>query len=176
MIQSATQATGYSLTQTTQRPDQAKADSQDLTAEQKSEVQKLKQRDREVRNHEQAHLAAGGQYITNGASYSFQQGPDGQRYAVGGEVGIDTAAEADPAATVRKMQAVRAAALAPASPSGQDRQVAAAATRQASQARAELAAEQSAPEAEEETKTAADNLPTAENNDAPPGSLIDTRA
>ena len=97
---------------------------------------------------------------------------------MGGGVGIDTSAESDPAATIRKMQAVRTAALAPASPSGQDRQVAAAASRQASSARAELAAEQAAEldAPEEETKTAADNLPTAGEKDSPPGSLVDTKA
>ncbi len=174
MIQSATQATAVSLPQNTQRPDQAKADSQELTAEQKSEVQKLKQRNREVRNHEQAHLAAGGQHITRGATYSYEQGPDGQRYAVGGEVGIDTSAESDPAATIRKMQAARAAALAPANPSGQDRQVAAAASSQAAEARAALAAEQVDPE--EKTKTAADYLPTAAEEAPLPGTLVDIRA
>ncbi|MDX2472361.1 MAG: putative metalloprotease CJM1_0395 family protein [Candidatus Krumholzibacteria bacterium] len=63
-------------TENTQRPDQAKADSQELTAEQKSEVQKLKQRNREVRNHEQAHLAAGGQHITRGALAAEQVDPE----------------------------------------------------------------------------------------------------
>jgi hypothetical protein len=48
--------------------------------------------------------------------------PDGCDYALGGEVAIDTSAIAgDPEATLRKMEQIRRAALAPANPSGQDR-------------------------------------------------------
>lgn len=111
----------------------------DLTEEEQEQVSELKSRDREVRSHEQAHLAAAGAYATGGPSYEYQQGPDGRRYAVGGEVGIDTSpVSGDPEATIQKAQQIRAAALAPASPSGQDQQVAAAATQMESQARAEL--------------------------------------
>ena len=53
-------------------------------------VSELKARDRVVRTHEMAHMAAGAGLVTRGASYTYQSGPDGQRYAVGGEVGIDT--------------------------------------------------------------------------------------
>ncbi|NLD98980.1 MAG: hypothetical protein GX640_03830 [Fibrobacter sp.] len=112
------------------------------TDDEKEEVRKLKERDREVRAHEMAHMAAGGGYVRGGASYSFQSGPDGQRYAVGGEVAIDTSpVRGDPAATVQKMQVVKRAALSPANPSGQDRAVAAAASAAEAQARQELASQ-----------------------------------
>ena len=111
----------------------------DLTEEELQQVAELKTRDQEVRAHEQAHIAAAGAYATGGPSFSYQKGPDGQRYAVGGEVGIDTSpVSGDPEATIQKAQQIRAAALAPASPSSQDQQVAAAATQMESQARAEL--------------------------------------
>lgn len=111
----------------------------DLSEEEQEKVTELKSRDREVRSHEQAHLAAAGPYATGGPSFSYQEGPDGRRYAVGGEVGIDTSpVSGDPEATILKAQQIRAAALAPASPSGQDQRVAAAATQMESQARAEL--------------------------------------
>lgn len=106
------------------------------------QIDQLEQRDREVRTHEQAHVAAGGGYITHGARYEYQEGPDGKRYAVGGEVGIDTSAESDPEQTVRKMRTVRAAALAPAEPSGQDRAVAATASQREAEARGEIMAQQ----------------------------------
>lgn len=107
-----------------------------LTFQEQQEVRKLKGRDQEVRAHEQAHMAAGGQYIRGGATYSYQTGPDGNRYAVGGEVSIDTSpVSGDPAATIRKMETVKRAALAPANPSGQDRRVAASAESAASKAR-----------------------------------------
>jgi SprA-related family len=111
----------------------------DLSDEEKKMVRELKTRDTEVRAHEAAHMAAGGQYVNGGAKYSYQKGPDGQRYAVGGEVSIDTSAvKNDPQATIMKMQVVKRAASAPASPSGQDRAVAAAAAVTEMNARKEL--------------------------------------
>lgn len=103
------------------------------------ELQQLQQRDREVRAHEMAHVAAGAGLVTRGASYSYQTGPDGQRYAVGGEVGIDTSPGRTPDESLAKAERIRAAALAPAEPSGQDRQVAAQASRMAVDARLEIA-------------------------------------
>ena len=103
------------------------------------ELQLLKQIDREVRQHEQAHLSAAGQFSQGGASFSFQKGSDGRNYAVSGEVKIDTAPVAnDPEATIQKMKVVQSAAMAPANPSAQDRAVAAQAAQTATQARSEL--------------------------------------
>ena len=108
------------------------------------QIGELSSRDREVRAHEQAHSSVGGSYA-GGPTYSFKRGPDGRAYAVGGEVSIDVSAIAnDPAATLRKMEQVQRAALAPAEPSGQDRQVAAQAQVLAAQARIELAAQRDA--------------------------------
>lgn len=109
-------------------------------AEQKR-VAELKARDREVKIHEQAHAAIGGQYAS-APSYEYETGPDGQQYAVGGEVRIDISEiPNDPRATIQKMQQVKAAALAPAEPSGADRSVAAQASRTLMEAQAELTAE-----------------------------------
>ena len=106
------------------------------------QIAELSSRDREVRAHEQAHSSVGGSYA-GGPTYTFKRGPDGRTYAVGGEVSIDVSSIADdPAATLRKMEQVARAALAPAEPSGQDRQVAAQAQVLAAQARIELAAQQ----------------------------------
>lgn len=102
-------------------------DAAGLTDEERAQVKKLAARDREVKAHEAAHQAVGGQYA-GPASFTFEQGPDGRRYAVGGEVSIDiSAVPGDPDATIRKLRTVRRAALAPAEPSAQDRSVAAAA-------------------------------------------------
>lgn len=103
-------------------------------------IQQLKARDLEVKSHEQAHLGVGGQYVTSGASYVYQTGPDGNRYAIGGEVGIDTSPIAgNPEATLLKAQQIQAAAMAPAKPSSQDYSVARAAMQMANNARIELA-------------------------------------
>jgi len=108
--------------------------------EEQAEIQELKRRDQEVRQHEAAHMAAGGPLVRGGASYSYAAGPDGKRYAVGGEVSIDVSPVAgDPAATAAKMQVVRRAALAPGRPSGQDLAVAARASQAEASARMEAA-------------------------------------
>ncbi len=105
--------------------------------EEQQEVRKLAARDREVRTHEAAHAAVGGQYAGS-PSYSFETGPDGRRYAVGGEVPFDMSpVPGDSIATAQKAETIRRAALAPASPSSQDRMVAAKASRLAAKARLE---------------------------------------
>ncbi len=126
--------------------DQPSREPGDSPAQQRAEqleIAQLASRDREVRAHEQAHAAVGGSYA-GAPSYTYSRGPDGQRYAVGGEVSIDSSAVSnDPQATLRKMEVVVRAALAPAEPSAQDRSVAAQAQAQMAQARVELAALQS---------------------------------
>ena len=104
------------------------------------ELQQLKERDREVRRHEQAHVAAAGTHAIGGPHYELKRGPDGKQYAVGGHVNIDTSrVPGDPEATLRKAQTIRRAALAPAEPSSQDRRVASKASTMALEARQEIA-------------------------------------
>ncbi|PWC39735.1 putative metalloprotease CJM1_0395 family protein [Azospirillum sp. TSO35-2] len=100
------------------------------------QVQKLKQADTSVRQHEAAHQAAGGSNA-GGASFTYTRGPDGKNYATAGEVPIDISPEGEPAATIAKMEQVKAAALAPADPSAQDVRVAAQADAAKLQAQAE---------------------------------------
>lgn len=119
-----------------QRQEQEQERRQEEQVQQK--VTELKDRDREVRLHEQAHASVGGQYAGS-PSYTFERGPDGANYAVAGEVPIDVAPVAgDPEATIRKMQQVRAAALAPAEPSGPDKAIASEASQKMVDARAEM--------------------------------------
>ncbi|WP_096084949.1 putative metalloprotease CJM1_0395 family protein [Agaribacterium haliotis] len=118
------------------------------------EIRELAARDREVRAHEQAHSSVGGQYA-GAPQYQFQRGPDGVIYAVGGEVSIDVSQAATPEETIRKMQVVRRAALAPAEPSPQDRAVAAQAQATELQAKQELAVEQAELQAEQRASSVA---------------------
>jgi len=113
----------------------------ELSEEEKDAVQQLKARDQEVRAHEAAHAAAGGQYA-GAPTYTYTQGPDGRRYATGGEVSIDLSPGSTPEETARKADQIRAAALAPADPSGQDRAVAAAAAKMKLEAQAEASKQQ----------------------------------
>ncbi len=110
----------------------------ELTPSELKQVEQLKRRDQEVKAHELAHKATAGQYARGAASFEYQTGPDGNRYAVGGEVSIDIARESDPRATLNKAQVVRRAAMAPADPSGQDRQIAMRASVIAAEAQREI--------------------------------------
>lgn len=113
---------------------------EELTDEEKLQVVELKQRDAEVKAHEAAHLGAAGGLARGGASYEYQKGPDGQNYAVGGEVSLDSSpVHGNPEATIAKAQQIRGAALAPTNPSSQDYKVAAQASRIEAEARQELA-------------------------------------
>ena len=130
----------------------------ELTPEEKQRVAELKAIDQAVRNHEQAHLSAAGGLARGGANFDYVTGPDGKRYAVGGEVQIDTSGVPDdPEATISKAQNIRRAALAPAKPSSQDQRVAARATQLEFEARAQLAQERS----EEAREQAAPEEPAA---------------
>lgn len=120
----------------------------ELSEEEQKVVQELKQRDAEVRRHERAHAAAAGPYA-GAATFEYVRGPDGNLYAVDGEVKIDAAPENDPAATIAKMEIIIRAALAPADPSAQDRAVASQAKQDLTKAKAELAEKK----AEEERQT-----------------------
>lgn len=112
----------------------------ELSEQDKQAVARLKETDRKVRAHEEAHIRTGGNLIRSRAQYSYETGPDNKLYAVAGEVSIDTSpVEGDAEATIRKAARIKAAALAPADPSPQDRAVAAEADVMAMRARLELA-------------------------------------
>lgn len=99
---------------------------EDLSEEEKREVEELQRTDRDVRAHEQAHVAAG----ARNATYEYRTGPDGRPYAVGGSAQIEINAPAgDPDEKAAQARKMRAAALAPADPSPKDLEVAAKATR-----------------------------------------------
>ena len=117
------------------------ANNEDLTQEEQHEVADLERRDLEVKQHERAHLNAAGSLATSGPSYEYTVGPDGKRYAVGGEVQIDVSKEpGEPEATIQKARQIRRAALAPKQPSGADRAIAAQSSRMEAVASREMSA------------------------------------
>jgi hypothetical protein len=135
----------------------------ELSDEALAQIAKLKARDLEVRQHEAAHLAAAGALATGGPSFTFQKGPDGVNYAIGGEVGIDVSPGRTPEETIAKARTIQAAALAPAEPSGPDLAVAAQGQQLEQQARTELAI-QSAKEAEPEQNPAQEGAQNSAQN------------
>ena len=130
-------------------------DGQELTEEEQQKVKEMKERDEEVRVHENAHKSAGGQYAA-APTYTYETGPDGKRYITDGEVSIDIGEEKDPQDTIEKMQIVKRAAMAPAEPSGQDRKVYQEANQKEAAARQELAEDkkEEAKEKQEKVKEA----------------------
>ncbi len=156
------------------RPEKSSSSDKQLTEEEQKQIDELKARDREVKTHEQAHIAAGGSYVKGGATYDYQTGPDGKQYAVGGSVNIDTSpVDGDPEATIAKAQVVIKAALAPAEPSGQDQKVASAARQMMSEARKELTSQNNAEinvdtntDTENKTGTVSESENNTENTDS----------
>ncbi|MCA1792383.1 MAG: putative metalloprotease CJM1_0395 family protein [Desulfotignum sp.] len=136
----------------------------ELTTAERMLLAELKNADTRVRQHEMAHVAAGAGVVTSGASFTYKKGPDGQNYAVAGEVSIDAApVPGDPQATIRKMQQVRRAALAPASPSPQDIKVASRASALAAKAASELMILQAKERAAANESRAFGNMKNASN-------------
>ncbi len=112
----------------------------ELSDQEKAELRKLKELDAHVRQHEQAHRTAAGELVIGTTHYDYKTGPDGQRYAVSGDVKIETSkASSGPAETIVKAMKIRMAALAPSDPSSQDRNVAAQAMQMEQEAQLQLA-------------------------------------
>ena len=108
-----------------EKTSQDKSDN-DLSPQEEEMVTELEARDAEVRAHEAAHQAAGGG-MTGAATYTYQQGPDGKMYAIGGEVSISMSAGSSPEETIANARQIAAAAMAAGEPSPQDFSVAASA-------------------------------------------------
>lgn len=83
---------------------------------------KFKQSDAQVRTHEQIHASIG--HTTTPISYTYQQGPDGKMYAVGGSVRFDTSIPTDPKAAAFKLDQIQKAASGVADASGADNTIA----------------------------------------------------
>lgn len=170
----------------TSNTDPKKPNGEAFTEAELAKIEDLKARDEEVRVHENAHKTAGGQFAGS-PSYSYTTGPDGKRYITDGEVSIDLGEESDPQATIDKMQQVKRAALAPAQPSGQDRNVYNQANQIEAQARQDLneqkreeaqnTAQSSASSSASESKPAVQNTETkpAVQNTEPQPAVQNTR-
>ncbi len=92
----------------------------ELTIAEKADVTRLQQRDQQVRQEEKAHAAVAGD-LAGPINYTYQRGPDGRAYAVGGSVGIQASTlSGDPAEAARKAGRLATAANAATNPSAQD--------------------------------------------------------
>lgn len=84
-------------------------------------LEKFKKADAGIRSHEQIHASIG--HTTAPISYTYQQGPDGKMYAVGGSVRLDTSIPEDPKAAAFKLDQIQRAASAPMDSSVADNQI-----------------------------------------------------
>lgn len=107
------------------------------TSQEQQQIFKLQQAEKDVIAHEMAHKAAGGA-VTGPASYEHTEGPDGKHYVTAGEVQVNAPAGSTEEETLKILETVRRAALAPAQPSPQDLRVAASASAQIEQTKAQL--------------------------------------
>lgn len=143
----------------------------ELSPAEQRQIRELQQIDRNVREHEQAHLSAGRGVVTSGANFTYTYGPDGKQYAIAGEVGIDTSPERKPEENIDKGIRIQEAALAPRDPSPQDYQVAAVGSRLEGQGRSDLVRQQQEERvateqaAAEQSRVASETPPAAENNE-----------
>jgi hypothetical protein len=150
--------------------EQSKYAAPQLSDEEQMQISKLKARDTQVRQHEQAHLSASGGLNVSGASYTYQKGPNGVNYAVAGDVKIDISPGRTPEETLARAEKITDAALAPADPSPVDRSVAASAQNMAQQARIELQQQESGSNSQKAADTRAqvsqsyENIDTTKNN------------
>ena len=145
-----------------EKSDRSEPQKGELTPDQKRLISQLQTTDQRVRAHEQAHLNAAQGIAISGANFEYQAGPDNKRYAVAGEVSIDTSRESEPEKTIAKGNKIIRAALAPADPSPQDHAVAANAAQMIQEAQAELMrssyAQNQASGEEDEDKTVGSNI------------------
>lgn len=87
-------------------------------------VNRLQADDAGVRVHEAQHFRAAGGLASGTAKYEYVQGPDGNLYAVAGQVDVSTTPTSDPDKQRRDAQGLYNAASAPADSSAQDVSVA----------------------------------------------------
>lgn len=113
----------------------------ELSEEEKRQVEQLKKRDAEVRAHEEAHKRAAGSLAKGSPNYKYTIGPDGKRYAVSGNVKIETSEGATADETILKAERIKRASLAPVHPSPQDRKIAAQAEKMLQEAKKEKSEE-----------------------------------
>ena len=95
-----------------------------MSTEDKALLDRLRARDSMVRGHENAHVTAAGGQASGPVQYTYQTGPDGRQYAIGGSVNIAVVSSpADDDQAARQADTARRAAEAGGQTSLRDMQV-----------------------------------------------------
>ncbi len=141
-----------------------------MTKGEQEQVRDLKNIERQVRNHEQAHKQTGGK-LAGQVKYRFTAGPDGKHYITGGSTPIDISKIANnPQGTIDKMEQVIKAAMAPQQPSQEDYRVAALAKQIIMESRVELQKQKKTEEDKKETQFHSEESDEPEEDQALPES------
>lgn len=111
------------------------SDGERLSSEDQDMLNRLQERDAHVRSHEQAHMMAAGGQAQGLPTYTYQTGPDGRQYAIGGAVNISISSSGDPEQTARQAETARQAATAVGDMSTSDALTAEKASQMSAQAR-----------------------------------------
>lgn len=101
------------------------ANPDDMSESDRELLQRLKQRDAMVRRHENSHMMAAGGQAAGMPTYTYQTGPDGRNYAIGGSVDISIMTTGDHEADARRAGKAARAAMAAGEPSAADMETAA---------------------------------------------------
>lgn len=98
----------------------AQAEVFSLSAEEQALIRELQSSDVAIRNHELLHFRNGAGITSGTPEYTLTQGPDGNYYAVGGAVNVQTSRGVDADQQAREAQTFTNAATAPGDASAQD--------------------------------------------------------
>lgn len=112
----------------------AAQDTDKLSESDEALLKKLQARDAKVRAHEAQHVMAAGGQTVGSPTYTYQTGPDGKRYAIGGSVNISILTTGDAESDSRQAKTAMRAAMATGEPSARDMQTAMRASGRAAQA------------------------------------------
>jgi hypothetical protein len=105
----------------------------------KEVIRTLREKDRDVRSAEYAKVSMLGKFRKGGPRFRYETGPDGQRYAIEGNVPVDLSPAESPENSIRKARKIKNASLGVGEVSDSDRKVAAQAQLLEMQARAKIA-------------------------------------
>lgn len=92
----------------------------DPDSEKQRTIDRLKNRDREVRLHEMSHSTSPDLIKIGPAQFDYTIGPDGKAYATGGNVTLTTGNPGTPEEALVKARALKQASMAPGEPSSKD--------------------------------------------------------
>jgi hypothetical protein len=116
-----------------------------LSEEEKERLEELRRRQNRIKRRHRTQAQVASKYTEGGPQYIYKRGPDGEMYAVKGEVEYDTTREDSPEQTIEKMKAIKKAVRATPEPTLEDKRVANEASQKLEEAKRKLRQQQGGP-------------------------------